>query len=90
TATIRLHEMPSHIDSPAARAPTGTCHNILTRTCCQNPAYTSYPRSRGQTIIIVPSQDLVIVRTGFDDEAGGVFFQIDQLTRDVVDALPPR
>jgi len=24
-------------------APTGTCHNILTQTCCQNPAYTSYP-----------------------------------------------
>ncbi len=28
---------------PRRRAPTGTCHNILTRTCCQNPAYTSYP-----------------------------------------------
>ena len=25
------------------RSPTGTCHNILTRTCCQNAAYTSYP-----------------------------------------------
>ena len=24
-------------------APTGTCHNILTRTCCENAAYTSYP-----------------------------------------------
>jgi len=46
--------------------------------------------SRGQAIIVVPSQDLVIVRTGLDDEAGGVFFRIDQLTRDVVDALPPR
>jgi len=46
--------------------------------------------SRGQAIIVAPSQDLVIVRTGLDDEAGGVFFRIDQLTRDVVDALPPR
>jgi CubicO group peptidase (beta-lactamase class C family) len=45
--------------------------------------------SRGQAIFVVPSQDLVIVRMGLDDEAGSVFFRVDQLTRDVVDALPP-
>ena len=44
--------------------------------------------SRGQAIFVVPSQDLVIVRTGLDDEASSVFFRVDQLIRDVVDALP--
>jgi len=29
---------------PRGGAPTGTCHNILTQTCCENAAYTSYPR----------------------------------------------
>ena len=27
-------------------APTGTRHNIHTRTCCQNAAYTCYPLGR--------------------------------------------
>ena len=30
--------------TPRRGAPTGTCHNILTQTCCENAAYTSYPQ----------------------------------------------
>ena len=43
--------------------------------------------SRGQAIVVVPSRDLVVVRTGLDDEPGGVLFRIDKLTNAVIDAL---
>lgn len=45
---------------------------------------------RGQFIIVVPSMDLVIVRTGNSmvDEASGLFPEINRLVGDIVLALP--
>lgn len=43
---------------------------------------------RGQYIVIIPSRNTVIIRRGFD-ESGGVRFDIDQFTAQVLDALDP-
>jgi CubicO group peptidase (beta-lactamase class C family) len=43
--------------------------------------------SRGQCVTIVPSHDLVVVRTGLDAEYDQVFWRQDRFLRDVIDAL---
>jgi CubicO group peptidase (beta-lactamase class C family) len=44
--------------------------------------------SRGQFVLIVPSRELVVVRTGLDPEVGDVVFRVDRFLRDVMAALP--
>jgi CubicO group peptidase (beta-lactamase class C family) len=44
--------------------------------------------SRGQAVVIVPSRELVVVRTGLDPEVGDVVFRFDRFVRDVLAALP--
>ena len=43
--------------------------------------------NRGQYVVVIPSEDLVIVRRG-EDPAGGSGFDIVQFTRDVLAAMP--
>jgi CubicO group peptidase (beta-lactamase class C family) len=43
--------------------------------------------SRGQCVTIVPSRDLVVVRTGLDAEYDDVFWRQDRFLRDVIGAL---
>ena len=43
--------------------------------------------SRGQLVVVVPEHQLVVVRTGLDSEAKGVFFRADRFVADVIDAL---
>jgi CubicO group peptidase (beta-lactamase class C family) len=43
--------------------------------------------SRGQLVVVVPEHQLVVVRTGLDSEAKGVFFRADRLVADVIEAL---
>jgi CubicO group peptidase (beta-lactamase class C family) len=49
-------------------------------------AYSAFG-SRGQCVTIVPSHDLVVVRTGLDAEDEGVLWRQDRFLRDVIDAL---
>ena len=44
--------------------------------------------SRGQCITVVPSKDLVVVRTGLDPEPSDVLWRQDRFVSDVIDALP--
>jgi len=44
--------------------------------------------SRGQSVVIVPSRELVVVRTALDPEVGGVFFRHDRFMRDLLAVLP--
>jgi CubicO group peptidase (beta-lactamase class C family) len=43
--------------------------------------------SRGQIVTVVPSENLVVVRTGLDSEVQGVFFRPDRFVTDVIEAL---
>ena len=43
--------------------------------------------SRGQTVTVIPEHDLVVVRTGLDSEADGVFWRVDRFVGDVIEAL---
>ena len=42
--------------------------------------------SRGQSVVVVPSQRLVIVRTGLDPEPSDVVWRVDRFVADVVAA----
>lgn len=44
---------------------------------------------RGQWVTVVPSHELVVVRTGLDPEVGGVRFRQDRLYQDLIGALSP-
>lgn len=43
--------------------------------------------SRGQTVTVVPGEDLVVVRTGLDSEVDGVFWRQDRFVADLIEAL---
>jgi len=44
---------------------------------------------RGQYITVIPSQNMVVVRTGLDPEEGGVLWRQDRFFADLIDALEP-
>ena len=44
--------------------------------------------SRGQAVVIIPSRELVVVRTGLDPEVGDVVFRFDRFLRELLAALP--
>jgi hypothetical protein len=43
--------------------------------------------SRGQTVTVVPAEQLVVVRTGLDSEVDDVFWRQDRFVADWIDAL---
>jgi hypothetical protein len=44
--------------------------------------------SRGQLVAIVPSRELVVVRTGLDPEVGPVIWRQDRFLSDLIEVLP--
>lgn len=46
--------------------------------------------SRGQSVVVIPSQQLVVVRTGLDPEPSDVLWRVDRFVADVAGAVRPQ